>query len=117
MVGELEDAAIVVFADLRPIGLRQNHAHQIVRLRVLRRDTDGVACMVLGFCRHTKLEPHQVAVVGDNNHDLHMASSAGAGLKIGVLSGTGSPATLSELADVCLPDISELEALLYGVEA
>ena len=46
--------------------------------------------MVLGFCRALGIEPQSVAVVGDNNHDLHMAKSAGAGLRIGVLTGTGS---------------------------
>lgn len=73
--------------------------------------------MVLGFCAATRLEPWQVAMVGDNNHDLHMGLSAGAGLKVGVLSGTGSRETLSQNADVCLEDISTLEALLEGKAA
>ncbi|RCW27424.1 phosphoglycolate phosphatase [Ciceribacter lividus] len=70
------------------------------------------AGMVLGFCRATGLVPGAVAVVGDNNHDMHMGHNAGAGLKVAVLSGTGSQATLAEACDVCLNDISELEALL-----
>lgn len=72
--------------------------------------------MVLGFCAATRLEPRQVAMVGDNNHDLHMGASAGVGLKVGVLSGTGSLETLSPTADICLEDISSLEALLRGQE-
>lgn len=68
--------------------------------------------MVLGFCRATGLEPRQVAVVGDNNHDMHMGRNAGAGLKVAVLSGTGSRATLEAASDICLNDITELEALL-----
>ena len=40
------------------------------------------AGMVLGFCKATGLAPAEVAVVGDNNHDLHMGRNAGAGLKI-----------------------------------
>lgn len=67
--------------------------------------------MVLAFCAAVGLQPRQVAVVGDNNHDLHMAANAQAGLKIGVLSGTGSRESLAD-ADVCLMDITGIPALL-----
>lgn len=67
--------------------------------------------MVLGFCAATGLAPHQVVVVGDNNHDLHMGISAGAGLTVAVLTGTGSRQSLAD-ADHCLNDITELPALL-----
>jgi phosphoglycolate phosphatase len=70
------------------------------------------AGMVLAFCRETGLQPWQVAVVGDNNHDLHMGHNAGAGLKIGVLTGTGSRQTLTPASDYCLDDITALEGLL-----
>lgn len=68
--------------------------------------------MVLGFCEAVGLSPAQVAMVGDNNHDLHMAAAAGAGLKVAVLTGTGSPATLEAMADHMLGDITGLETLL-----
>lgn len=68
--------------------------------------------MVHGFCAATGLEPHQVAVVGDNNHDLHMGRSAGAGLTVAVLTGTGSPQSLAAASDHCLNDITELETVL-----
>ncbi|MCR6499255.1 HAD family hydrolase [Shinella sp. CPCC 101442] len=67
--------------------------------------------MVLGFCAATGLEPHQIAMVGDNNHDLHMGRSAGTGLTIAVLTGTGSRETLSAASDYCLNDITELVPL------
>ena len=70
------------------------------------------AGMVLGFCAATGLAPSEVAVVGDNNHDLRMGSNAGAGLKIGVLSGTGSRETLTPHSDMVLSNITELEAVL-----
>lgn len=70
------------------------------------------AGMVLGFCAATGLAPSEVAVVGDNNHDLHMGHNAGAGLKIGVLSGTGSRETLALHSDLVLADITELEAAI-----
>jgi phosphoglycolate phosphatase len=68
--------------------------------------------MVLGFSEATGLPVSEIAVVGDNNHDLHMGARAGAGLKVGVLTGTGSRASLSEASDHCLNDITELESVL-----
>lgn len=68
--------------------------------------------MVLGFSTATGLPVSEIAVVGDNNHDLHMGRNAGAGLKVGVLTGTGSRASLSEASDHCLNDITELESVL-----
>ena len=68
--------------------------------------------MVLGFCRATGLDPAEVAMVGDNNHDMHMGASAGVGLKVAVLTGTGSRETLSASADICLADITGLMDLL-----
>jgi phosphoglycolate phosphatase len=68
--------------------------------------------MLLGFCSAVGLQPAQVAMVGDNNHDMHMGAAAGAGIKVAVLTGTGSRQTLQEAADLCLDDITALEALL-----
>ncbi|MCF3642284.1 HAD family hydrolase [Rhizobium sp. TRM95111] len=68
--------------------------------------------MVLGFCAATGLAPHEVAVVGDNNHDLHMGRSAGVGLTVAVLTGTGSRQSLAEASDFCLNDITELAGIL-----
>ncbi|MBB3944924.1 phosphoglycolate phosphatase [Rhizobium skierniewicense] len=68
--------------------------------------------MVLGFCQTLGLAPERVAVVGDNNHDLHMGRHAGAGLRIAVLTGTGSKQSLSADCDYCFDDITGLEDLL-----
>jgi len=68
--------------------------------------------MVLGFCSATGLDPATVAVVGDNNHDLHMGRAAGAGLKVAVLSGTGSRQSLSECCDLMIDDVSHLPELV-----
>ncbi len=68
--------------------------------------------MVLGFCEATGLTPGEVAMVGDNNHDLHMGRNAGVGLNVGVLTGTGSAESLAAAADYCLEDITRLEPLL-----
>lgn len=67
---------------------------------------------VVAFCDLTGLKPAQIAVVGDNRHDLVMAKEGGAGLAVGVLSGTGTKETLAPLADVLLDSIAGLPALL-----
>lgn len=74
--------------------------------------TKPQAGMVLGFCDAIGVPPAQVAVVGDNNHDLHMGRNAGAGLCIAVLTGTGSRDSLAADCDYCLDDITDLETLL-----
>ncbi len=76
--------------------------------------TKPEAGMLLGFCASTGLEPRQVAMVGDNAHDLRMGQAAGAGLKVGVLTGTGTRDTLAALADICIDDITVLQSLLQG---
>ncbi|WP_104664866.1 HAD family hydrolase [Ensifer adhaerens] len=68
--------------------------------------------MVLGFCAATGLDPQQVVVVGDNNHDMHMGRNAGVGMTVAVLTGTGSRQSLAAASDHCLSDITELEAVL-----
>jgi phosphoglycolate phosphatase len=68
--------------------------------------------MVHAFCRACSLEPADVAVVGDNPHDLEMARSAGAGLAIGVLSGNSTSEDFGQLADTVLGSIAELPAYL-----
>lgn len=71
--------------------------------------TEGMA---LAFCRATGLAPGQIAVVGDNVHDMEMGRRAGAGLRIGVLTGTGTRETLKAHASMVIPGIAELEAAL-----
>jgi phosphoglycolate phosphatase len=68
--------------------------------------------MVHAFCQACSLEPADVAVVGDNPHDLEMARSAGAGLAIGVLSGNSTSEDFERLADAVLGSIAELPAYL-----
>ena len=72
--------------------------------------------MLLGFCAAVGVAPHEVAMVGDNNHDMHMGRAAGAGLNVAVLTGTGSRESLSAASDHCLNDITELESVLPAPE-
>jgi phosphoglycolate phosphatase len=64
--------------------------------------------MILGFCRVLDIGPREVAVVGDAVHDLAMGRAAGAGLTVGVLSGTSARADLEAFADLILPSLNEL---------
>ena len=68
--------------------------------------------MVRGFAEATGLAVDRIAVVGDNTHDLEMARSAGAGLCIGVLTGTSARHDLETLADAVLESVADLPAYL-----
>lgn len=68
--------------------------------------------MMHAFCAQVGLEPREMAMVGDNFHDLEMARRAGAGLKIGVLTGTSLYADLAPHADIVLDSIADLPAFL-----
>lgn len=69
---------------------------------------------VYAFCDLTGLKPAQLAMVGDNRHDLEMAKAGGVGLAVGVLSGTGTQESLSPLADIVLGSIADLPDFLAG---
>ena len=67
---------------------------------------------MLAFCDHCGLAPAQIAVVGDNVHDMEMAQAGGAGLRIGVLSGNSTAAELRPHADFLLDSVMDLPHLL-----
>jgi phosphoglycolate phosphatase len=68
--------------------------------------------MVLGYCAHIGCDAANVAVVGDNRHDMEMALAARTGARIGVLSGTGTRETLAPLADICIESVAFLPDLM-----
>ncbi|MET1411229.1 HAD family hydrolase [Roseibium sp. HPY-6] len=68
--------------------------------------------MVLGFASAIDLPPAKIAVVGDNMHDIDMAMAAGAGLTIGVLTGTSAREDLEAHADIILQSASDLPQCL-----
>jgi phosphoglycolate phosphatase len=65
--------------------------------------------MVMAICQRMDVEPCKVMVIGDTVADLQMARSAGAGYVIGVLSGVGSLANLTPLADILIDTIDTLQ--------
>jgi phosphoglycolate phosphatase len=68
--------------------------------------------VLAAFCQVTGLSPAETAVIGDNSHDVGMGRAGGAGLTIGVLTGTGTRESLSPLSDICLDSIGDMKALL-----
>ena len=67
---------------------------------------------VFAFCAHCGVAPHEVAMAGDNLHDMEMARNAGAGLAIGVLSGNASRAELATKADVLVETLAGVPDIL-----
>lgn len=68
--------------------------------------------MVHAFADAIGVSVAEVAVIGDSIHDLATARSAGAGLAIGVLSGTSGRDDLAELADAIIDSVGDVPALL-----
>lgn len=66
------------------------------------------AGMVNAFCSAVSVPAAQTIVVGDNSHDIEMGRNAGAGLCVGVLTGTSTRDELESLADVVYEDIRGL---------
>jgi phosphoglycolate phosphatase len=92
-------------ATLRALGIRRQVEAMVC-------GDDGFAMKpapdpVFAVCQALGTEPPRVAVVGDSPADLAMASAAGAGLVVGVLSGVGSAADLAG-ADVVLGSVADL---------
>jgi len=67
--------------------------------------------IVRAFAEATELAAAHIAMVGDSAHDIEAGKAAGAGLVVGVLSGTGTRETLAG-ADVILDSVADLPALL-----
>ncbi len=64
--------------------------------------------VVIAFADRVGLKSCEIAMVGDNTHDMQTGKAAGAGLLVAVLSGTGTRATLTPLADIVLRSVAEL---------
>ena len=71
--------------------------------------------MVRRFAELTGLTPAEVAMVGDNGHDIEEARAGGAGLAIGVLTGNSTAADLEPHADHVIHSVGELLQLLKSL--
>jgi phosphoglycolate phosphatase len=68
--------------------------------------------MIKRFAEATGLQPYEIAMVGDNTHDMDEARAGGAGLAIGVLTGNAAREDIAHLADHILDSIADIPALL-----
>ncbi len=71
--------------------------------------------MIHAFAEAIGIKASEVAMVGDNPHDMETAHDAGAGLAIGVLSGNSAHDHLAPLADHVIDSIAELPELLRRI--
>lgn len=71
--------------------------------------------MVELFCEKTGLRPEEVAMVGDNGHDMEEARAGKAGLAVAVLSGNSAHGDIAHMADHTLSSVADLPALLRGL--
>jgi phosphoglycolate phosphatase len=71
--------------------------------------------MIRQFCLTTGLKPEEIAMVGDNSHDMMEARNGGAGLAIAVLTGNAEVGDIEHLADHVLDSIADLPDLLRRV--
>jgi len=68
---------------------------------------------LLNLCRQAGVMPHECLVVGDTSSDMGMGLNGGAGLVVGVLTGSGTKQQLLDTgAHVVLPNIGHLKDLL-----
>jgi phosphoglycolate phosphatase len=72
------------------------------------------AGMFAAFCAACGLAPGEVAMVGDNLHDMEMGRRGGAGWRIGVLTGTGTLQSLAGNSELVIASIAELEQALFA---
>lgn len=75
------------------------------------------AGMVHAFAAATGVTPLEIAVVGDNVHDLAMGRAAGVGMTVGVLTGNATRDELARHADHVLDSIATLESVLEPAPA
>lgn len=71
--------------------------------------------MIRKFAATVGLKPSEIAMVGDNAHDMEEAHNGGAGLAIAVLTGNARHGDIAHLADHTLRSIAELPALLRSI--
>jgi phosphoglycolate phosphatase len=71
--------------------------------------------MIRRFAGTVGLKASEIAMVGDNAHDMEEARNGGAGLAIAVLTGNAGHDDIAHLADHTLRSIAELPALLRSI--
>jgi phosphoglycolate phosphatase len=70
--------------------------------------------MIARFAEVTGLAPHEIAMVGDNSHDMDEAKAGGA-MGIAVLTGNASHSDIAHLADHTLDSVADIPRLLREI--
>jgi phosphoglycolate phosphatase len=70
--------------------------------------------MIARFAETTGLGPHEIAMVGDNSHDMEEARAGGA-LAIAVLTGNAAYDDIAHLADYTLNSVADIPNLLREI--
>ena len=104
------DAASAAVASLTATGMIRNLPHVFGYDSVVH--PKPAPDIVHAFAAATGAPLSEIAVIGDNPHDLEMALAAGAGAAIGVLSGNAGREELAPLADAVLDSVRDLPAWL-----
>jgi phosphoglycolate phosphatase len=124
-----------IFEELRQMGLRlgvatndtllsaRGHLEHLDVLHyleaVIAADTVSVpkpsGDMVRKFADLLGIDTRDIAMVGDNMHDIEEARNGGAGLAIAVLSGNAGYGDIAHLADHTLQSIADLPALMRSL--
>jgi phosphoglycolate phosphatase len=124
-----------IFQELRAMGLRlgvaTNDSHvsatsHMTHIGVIEHFEDIIAAdtvavpkpsgnMIRRFAEITGLAPAEIAMVGDNSHDMEEARNGGAGLAVAVLSGNAEARHISHLADHTIASVAELPRLLKSL--
>jgi phosphoglycolate phosphatase len=68
---------------------------------------------VAAFCACAGLAAREIAVIGDSVNDMLMGRAAGAGITVGILSGTSAATDLGAYADICIDSVADLERALF----
>lgn len=71
--------------------------------------------MIAKFADIAGIAPHEIAMVGDNSHDMEEARAGGAGLALAVLSGNAAREDIAHLADHTLESVADIPALLRSL--
>lgn len=71
--------------------------------------------MIRKFATKMGLKPSEIAMVGDNSHDMEEARNGGAGLAVAVLTGNAAHDEIAHLADHTIASIIELPGLLRSL--
>lgn len=124
-----------LFLELRGMGLvlgvgtNDSHFsahHQMGHIGVVEHFADIIAAdtvdvpkpsgnMIRRFAEVTGLSPHEIAMVGDNSHDMEEARNGGAGLAIAVLTGNAEAHHIAHLADHTIASVADLPRLLRSL--